>query len=137
MGAFFMFILWNNLCFIILFSTKMRKVAILFWWPSLRIKTRNFLPELGYNTYLLQYDWSTMNTSNDPLHGKKLADILDELLDYYGGFEGLSRKIEIRCFCIDPSVKSSLRFLRTTPWAREKVENLYLYVLRQKNKQKP
>jgi uncharacterized protein (DUF2132 family) len=64
-----------------------------------------------------------MNTSNDPLHGKKLADILDELLDYYGGFEGLSRKIEIRCFCIDPSVKSSLRFLRTTPWAREKVES--------------
>ena len=39
-----------------------------------------------------------MNTSNDPLHCKKLADILDELLDYYGGFEGLSRKIEIRCF---------------------------------------
>lgn len=73
-----------------------------------------------------------MNASNDPLHGKKLADILDELLDYYGGFEGLSRKIEIRCFCIDPSVKSSLRFLRTTPWAREKVESLYLYVLRQK-----
>ena len=71
------------------------------------------------------------------LHGKKLADILDELLDYYGGFEGLSRKIEIRCFCIDPSVKSSLRFLRTTPWAREKVESLYLYVLRQKAKQKP
>ena len=67
-----------------------------------------------------------MNASNDPLHGKKLADILDELLDYYGGFEGLSRKIEIRCFCIDPSVKSSLRFLRTTPWAREKVESLYL-----------
>jgi uncharacterized protein (DUF2132 family) len=70
-----------------------------------------------------------MNASNDPLHGKKLADILDELLDYYGGFE-------IRCFCIDPSVKSSLRFLRTTPWAREKVESLYLYVLRQKAKQK-
>ena len=40
-------------------------------------------------------------------------------------------------FCIDPSVKSSLRFLRTTPWAREKVESLYLYVLRQKAKQKP
>jgi len=61
-----------------------------------------------------------MNASNDPLHGKKLADILDELLDYYGG----------------SSVKSSLRFLRTTPWAREKVESLYLYVLRQKAKQK-
>ena len=41
-----------------------------------------------------------------------------------------------RCFCIDPSIKSSLRFLRTTPWAREKVESLYLYVLRQKTKQK-
>ena len=78
-----------------------------------------------------------MHTPNDPLHGKKLADILDELLDYYGGFEGLSRKIEIRCFCINPSVKSSLRFLRTIPWAREKVESLYLYVLRQKAKQKP
>lgn len=78
-----------------------------------------------------------MNTSNDPLHGKKLADILDELLDYYGGFEGLSRKIEIRCFCIDPSVKSSLRFLRTTPWAREKIESLYLYVLRKKQNRNP
>ena len=68
----------------------------------------------------------------DPLHGKKLADILEELLDYYGGFDGLSREIDIRCFAIDPSVKSSLKFLRTTPWAREKVESLYLYVLRRK-----
>lgn len=98
--------------------------------------SENFLPNLGYNTFLSKYDGSNMSTSNDPLHGKKLADILDELLDYYGGFEGLSGKIEIRCFCIDPSVKSSLRFLRTTPWAREKVENLYLYVLRQKTKQR-
>lgn len=57
-----------------------------------------------------------MNTSNDPLHGKKLADILDELLDYYGGFEGLSRKIEIRCFCIDPSVKSSVSIRLTQPY---------------------
>ena len=95
-----------------------------------------FLADLGYNVFLPKYDWSNMSISNDPLHGKKLADILDELLDYYGGFEGLSHKIEIRCFCIDPSVKSSLRFLRTTPWAREKVESLYLYVLRQKAKQK-
>ncbi|WP_192454516.1 VF530 family DNA-binding protein [Acinetobacter oleivorans] len=59
---------------------------------------------------------------------------LNKIINYC--FEGLSRKIEIRCFYIDPSVKSSLRFLRTTPWAREKVENLYLYVLRQKTKQK-
>ena len=70
--------------------------------------------------------------SKDPLHGKKLADILEELLDYYGGFDGLSREIDIRCFTIDPSVKSSLKFLRTTPWAREKVESLYLYILRRK-----
>ena len=90
------------------------------------------LPPLSLPNRLIQYE-----NIKDPLHGKKLADILDELLDYYGGFEGLSRKIEIRCFCIDPSVKSSLRFLRTTPWAREKVESLYLYVLRQKAKQKP
>nr|WP_314370111.1 VF530 family DNA-binding protein [uncultured Acinetobacter sp.] len=67
-----------------------------------------------------------MSTSNEPLHGKKLADILDELLDYDDGFEDLSHKIEIGCFCIDLSVKSSLRFLRTTTWAREKVESLYL-----------
>ena len=67
-----------------------------------------------------------MSTSNEPLHGKKLADILDELLDYYDGFEGLNHKIEIGCFCIDLSVKSSLRFLHTTTWGREKVESLYL-----------
>ena len=103
---------------------------------TFKFQPSHFLTSSGYNDGLPKYGWSIMNASNDPLHGKKLADILDELLDYYGGFEGLSRKIEIRCFCIDPSVKSSLRFLRTTPWAREKVESLYLYVLRQKAKQK-
>ena len=76
-----------------------------------------------------------MHTSKDPLHGKKLADILDELVDYYQGFEGLGDQINIRCFTHDPSIKSSLKFLRRTPWAREKVELLYLYVLRQKAKQ--
>lgn len=101
-----------------------------------KFQTSHFSTSSGYNDDLQKYGLSIMNASNDPLHGKKLADILDELLDYYGGFEGLSRKIEIRCCCIDPSVKSSLRFLRTTPWAREKVESLYLYVLRQKAKQK-
>ena len=73
-----------------------------------------------------------MQTSKDPLHGKKLADILEELLDYYGGFDGLSREIDIRCFTIDPSVKSSLKFLRTTTKTQEKVESLYLYILRRK-----
>lgn len=76
-----------------------------------------------------------MQNSKDPLHGKKLIDILEELVEYYDGFEGLGDQINIRCFTHDPSIKSSLTFLRRTPWAREKTESLYLYVLRQKAKQ--
>lgn len=76
-----------------------------------------------------------MQNSKDPLHGKKLVDILEELVEYYDGFEGLGDQINIRCFTHDPSIKSSLAFLRRTPWAREKTESLYLYVLRQKAKQ--
>lgn len=76
-----------------------------------------------------------MQASKDPLHGKKLVDILEELVEYYNGFEGLGNQINIRCFTHDPSINSSLKFLRKTPWAREKVESLYLYVLRQKAKQ--
>lgn len=62
---------------------------------------------------------------NNPLHGKKLADIMEELVEHYGWIE-LGKKINIRCFNIDPSIKSSLKFLRKTPWARIKVERLYL-----------
>lgn len=62
---------------------------------------------------------------NNPLHGVKLADILDYLVAYYG-WETLGKKINIRCFNYDPSIKSSLKFLRKTPWAREKVEQLFL-----------
>lgn len=76
-----------------------------------------------------------MKASPDPLHGKKLVDILEELVDYYNGFEELGNQINIRCFTHDPSINSSLKFLRKTPWAREKTESLYLYVLRQKAKQ--
>ena len=61
---------------------------------------------------------------NNPLHGKKLADILEALVSEYG-WEELGYRIDIRCFNYDPSIKSSLKFLRTTPWAREKVEKLY------------
>ncbi len=64
---------------------------------------------------------------NNPLHGKRLDSILEELLAYYGGWEGLGDEINIRCFTDNPSIKSSLTFLRKTPWAREKVENLYIY----------
>ncbi len=62
---------------------------------------------------------------NNPLHGKKLADILEFLIEELG-WEEMGKRINIRCFTQDPSVKSSLKFLRKTPWAREKVENLYL-----------
>ncbi|WP_068598202.1 VF530 family protein [Vaginella massiliensis] len=72
--------------------------------------------------------------SNDPLHGKKLVDIIEELVLYYGGFEGLGEQINIRCFTHDPSLNSSLKFLRRTPWAREKVENLYLTIIKKQKK---
>jgi uncharacterized protein (DUF2132 family) len=62
---------------------------------------------------------------NNPLHGIKLEMIINKLVDHYG-WEELGHRINIRCFYSDPSVKSSLKFLRITPWARVKVENLYL-----------
>ena len=62
--------------------------------------------------------------SNDPLHGITLEKLLNDLVSRYG-WETLGRKIEIRCFTYDPSIKSSLQFLRKTPWARAKVEQLY------------
>ncbi|MDB4015783.1 VF530 family protein [Flavobacteriaceae bacterium] len=62
---------------------------------------------------------------NNPLHGVKLADILEHLIGKYG-FEDLAKRISIRCFTDNPSIKSSLKFLRRTPWARAKVEQLYL-----------
>lgn len=61
----------------------------------------------------------------DPLHGVKLTMIMEELLAHYG-WEGLGQRIPIRCFTMNPSINSSLKFLRQTPWAREKVEALYL-----------
>lgn len=63
--------------------------------------------------------------SNDPLHGLTLEVILNSLVDHFG-WDGLGRRIKIRCFTDDPSIKSSLKFLRRTPWAREKVERLFL-----------
>ena len=62
---------------------------------------------------------------NNPLHGITLEILLTELVDHYG-WEQLGEKIKIRCFNFNPSLKSSLTFLRRTPWAREKVEILYM-----------
>jgi uncharacterized protein (DUF2132 family) len=64
---------------------------------------------------------------NDPLHGQTLEMIVKSLVDHYGWNE-LGARIKIRCFNSDPSVKSSLKFLRKTPWARKKVEDLFIAV---------
>lgn len=95
-----------------------------------------FLFALAYQEFLFSYfcQKKMEQQSKDSLHGKKLVDILEELVDYYQGFEELGNQINIRCFTHDPSIGSSLKFLRRTPWARTKVESLYLYVLRQKKK---
>ncbi len=66
--------------------------------------------------------------SNNPLHGKTLDMIIRELVDYYG-WEQLGYNINIRCFNENPSIQSSLKFLRKTPWARKEVEELYLKVI--------
>ncbi len=63
--------------------------------------------------------------TNNPLHGLTLEKIVVKLVDHYG-WDGLAGKISINCFKKDPSVKSSLVFLRKTPWARTEVENLYV-----------
>ncbi len=62
---------------------------------------------------------------NNPLHGVKLADIVEYLVGLYG-WEELGQRVQINCFKSNPSVKSSLKFLRRTPWARAEVEALYL-----------
>ena len=67
--------------------------------------------------------------ANNPLHGVTLEAMVTALVDFYG-WGGLGERIPVRCFNVDPSVTSSLRFLRKTPWAREKVEGLYLFMLR-------
>lgn len=68
---------------------------------------------------------------NNPLHGIKLEQILNELVAHYG-WEYMGTIIKIKCFNDDPSVKSSLKFLRRTPWARTKVEYMYLKMLNKK-----
>lgn len=65
---------------------------------------------------------------NNPLHGKTLEAILNHLVEHLG-WEELGERINIRCFNVDPSIKSSLTFLRKTPWARKKVEDLYLKII--------
>jgi uncharacterized protein (DUF2132 family) len=72
-----------------------------------------------------------MEQPNNPLHGKTLEAIVVYLVSYYG-WEELENRIRINCFRKDPSIKSSLKFLRRTPWAREKVEKLYIEAVKGK-----
>lgn len=70
------------------------------------------------------------------MHGLTLEAIVTQLAEHYG-WDDLGARIQIRCFTHDPSVGSSLKFLRKTPWAREKVESLYLFMLREQKRQQP
>ena len=69
----------------------------------------------------------------NPLHGLTLEAIVQALVDGYG-WEGLAQRVPVRCFSFEPSVASSLKFLRKTPWARDKVEGLYLFMLREQRR---
>ena len=71
--------------------------------------------------------------SNDPLHGKTLEMIITELSENIG-WEKMGQRIQINCFLIDPSIKSSLAFLRKTPWARAKVEVMYIRMAEKRRK---
>jgi uncharacterized protein (DUF2132 family) len=69
----------------------------------------------------------------NPLHGLTLESILTALVEVYG-WEALADRVPVRCFALNPSIRSSLTFLRKTPWAREKVEGLYLFMLREQKR---
>jgi uncharacterized protein (DUF2132 family) len=70
----------------------------------------------------------------NPLHGVTLERMLNELVEHFG-WKTMGERIRIKCFTSDPSIPSSLRFLRKTPWAREKVEGMYLFMLRERARQ--
>jgi len=79
------------------------------------------------------HDSPTPAQPNNPLHGLTLEAVVTALSAHYG-WDGLAQRIPVRCFSHDPSISSSLRFLRKTPWAREKVEGLYLFMLREQRR---
>jgi uncharacterized protein (DUF2132 family) len=92
---------------------------------------KSFLKSLSGS---LRYD-TVMNNDehkNNPMHGVKLVQVLEELEAHYG-WETLDSLIKINCFNNNPSIKSCLKFLRKTPWARTKVEALYLLMLKAKD----
>jgi uncharacterized protein (DUF2132 family) len=80
-------------------------------------------------------DGAQRQQANNPLHGLTLEMIVTALVDHYG-WAGLGERVPLRCFTSDPSVASSLKMLRKTPWAREKVESLYLFMLREQRRER-
>ena len=70
-----------------------------------------------------------MEQKNNPLHGKTLANIIEYLVEQYG-WDGLGQRIQVKCFTDNPSLQSSLKFLRKTEWARKKVEELYIQTIK-------
>ena len=78
----------------------------------------------------MQFPPSAPSQRANPLHGLTLETIVTALASHYG-WSGLAERVPVRCFTHEPSVASSLKFLRKTPWAREKVEGLYLFMLRE------
>lgn len=81
-------------------------------------------------------DLPSSDSHSDPLHGVTLEAIVAALSAHYG-WDELGQRIPIRCFLSEPSVASSLKFLRKTPWARDKVEGLYLFMLREIKRSSP
>jgi uncharacterized protein (DUF2132 family) len=79
------------------------------------------------------FDSPPADQPRNPLHGLTLEAMLTALVAHFG-WPGLGDRIAVRCFLSDPSIKSSLAFLRRTPWAREKVESLYLFMLREQRR---
>ena len=77
----------------------------------------------------MEHPEKNIASSNDPLHGVTLKAILEHLVAYYDGWEQLGNNIRINCFIDNPSINSSLKFLRKTPWARKKVEDLYMEII--------
>lgn len=74
----------------------------------------------------------TCQQNNNPLHGRTLEFIVNSLVEHFG-WDELANRVDIRCFKNEPSVKSSLKFLRKTQWARDMVENLYISIQKNKN----
>jgi len=87
------------------------------------VETPPCAPGRLYNLYY--FCRMTQPQANNPLHGKTLETILNALVAHYG-WQELGERIRINCFISDPSIKSSLKFLRKAPWARKKVEDLYV-----------